>query len=147
MAIAIVHGLIIARRHFRGEPAARGFAAAGRREQIVRQQGLGVERRFGRVRQRRRRIEPAQPRDQRVGRFRRGEIGLGQHQPIGDGDLLGALGLARQLGRTVHRIDRGDDVAQAEMVPEHGVGLHGREDGERVGQAGAFDDQPSKARH
>ena len=69
------------------------------------------------------------------------------NKTIGDGDLLGALGLARQLGRAVHRIDRGDDVAQAEMVPEHGVGLHGREDGERVGQAGAFDDQPPEARH
>jgi len=70
---------------------------------------------------------------------------LVRHQPIGDGDLLGALGLARQLGRAVHRIDRGDDVAQAGMVPEHRVGLHGREDGEWVGQAGAFDDQPPEA--
>ena len=30
------------------------------------------------------------------------------------------------------------------MVPQHRVGLHRREDRERIGQAGAFDDQPAE---
>ena len=81
-------------------------------------------------------------------RLRSGEIGLGQHQPVGDRDLLGASRAgAPSWASAVYRIDRGDDVAQPEMVPQHRVGLHRREDGERVGQAGALDDQPPEARH
>ncbi len=45
-----------------------------------------------------------------------GEIGLGEHQPVSDSHLLGAFGLTGELGRAVHRIDRRDDVAQAEMM-------------------------------
>ena len=33
------------------------------------------------------------------------------------------------------------------MMPQHRIGLHRREDRERIGEAGAFDHQPPERRH
>ena len=87
------------------KPASRRLAAAGRREQVMRQQRRGIEWRLGGSPQRRRRIDATEPLDQGTDPRRPGKIGLGQDQAIGDGDLLGAFGLTGELApsRSPHR--------------------------------------------
>ena len=110
------------------------------------QQRRHIEPRLGGAPQGRRRVEPAQPLHQRLCRRAIGKIGLGEHQAVGHGHLLGAFGLTRQLRRPVHRIDRGDDVAQPEMVFQDRIGLHRGEDGKRIGKTGTLDHQPAEVR-
>ena len=66
----------------------------------------------------------------------RAEIGLGQHQPVGDGGLLDAFGLARQLVAAVDGIDGGDHRAHAEVMLQHRIGRDGGDHRQRVGEAG-----------
>jgi hypothetical protein len=89
----------------------------------------------------------AKPLRQAVGNFDGREIGLGQNQPIGHRDLLDAFGLRVELPRSVHRVDRGDHAAEAEMVLQHRIGTDRRQDRERIGEACAFDDEAAKWRH
>lgn len=45
-----------------------------------------------------------------------GEVGLGEHEAVGQGDLLAGLRVAGQLGLGEQQVDGGDDRAQAERA-------------------------------
>src|SRR5512134_3589537 len=100
----------------------------------MRQKRRGIERRLGGTPQRRRWIDATEPPDERIGRLRLSEVGLGQDKAIGDGDLLGAFDLTGELVRAVHRVYGGDDVAESEVMAQHGIGLNRRQDGEWIGE-------------
>ncbi len=111
---------------------------------IGRKQRGRIEIVFGATPERRARIDLTQPLRQTTGGSGGREIGLGQNQPIGHRDLFDAFGLRVELPRAVHRVDRRDHVTEAEMVPQHRIGPHRRQDGERIGQAGAFHDEATE---
>ena len=91
---------------------------------------------------RRRRVDAPQPIAQRSYRLRIGDIGLGQHDAVGDGDLLHRFDMAVERRFAVHRVDQRDDAVET-------IGLHQRrmahdrlQHRRRVGKAGRFDDDP-----
>jgi hypothetical protein len=83
---------------------------------------------------------------QAVGGFDGRQVGLGQNESIGHGDLLDAFGLRGELLRAVHGVDRRDHAAETEMVAQHRIGPHRRQDRERICKAGAFDDKAAEWR-
>ena len=74
------------------------------------------------------------------------QVGLGQHEPIGNGNLLDAFGLPVEPPRPVHRIDRRDHIPKTKMMSQHRIGPHRREDREGIGEAGAFNNKPPEWR-
>jgi hypothetical protein len=54
--------------------------------------------------------------------------------------------LGVELSRSVHRVDGGDHIAEAKMMPQHRIGAHRRQDRERVGKGCAFDNQAPEGR-
>ena len=75
-----------------------------------------------------------------------GKIGLGDDDPVGDGDLLARFIVAPVLARTVDGIDGGDDVAEPEVVADHVFRHQGVDHRCRVRQTCCFDHQPPETR-
>ena len=69
------------------------------------EQPLGRRLAFGGVENGRRRIERVQPRDDAVALCVRRQIGLGQHDAVGDRRLLHRFGVFVERGLAVDRID------------------------------------------
>ena len=68
-----------------------------------------------------------------------GEIGLRQHDAVGDGNLTHGLGVGIQMGHAVRRVDRGDNAIQAVDRGKDGIGHQCRQDRGRIGQTGCLD--------
>ena len=75
-----------------------------------------------------------------------GEIGLGQHDAVGDGGLFNRLWKLGELSRAVHRIDHRDDAAEPEMVLQNRLADQREGDRDRVGEAAGLDDDATEAR-
>ena len=77
-------------------------------------------------------------------RTERREIGLGDHQSVGERGLPPRLGEAVETVGAIYRVDEGDDPRQMQRVVEHRIGAQCEEDRGRVGEPGGFDHDPAK---
>ena len=77
----------------------------------------------------------------------RGQIGLGDEDTIGNGDLACGLGVTGQGSLADDRVDQRDDCAKSQHMAEHRVGGKRVEDGRRIGQAAGLDDDAAEAPH
>ena len=89
------------------------------------------DRRFG--------IEPAQPRLNIAAHLGCHQIGLGQHQPVGQRDLLCRFIMRVEGGERVRRVDRGDDTIQRDQIAQPYLLHQQRHDRRRIGKAGGLD--------
>jgi hypothetical protein len=128
-------------------PPPRGRPGFGKIGHVAGEQLVRAERVDRVVVDRRRRIVAAADGPDRRRLRRPGEIGLGQHHPIGHGHLLHRLFVLGQLPRAVDGVDRGHHVLDPEMMPQHGVAHQGEDDRRRVGQAGGLDDEAVEGRN
>ena len=74
----------------------------------------------------------------------RGEIGLGDHQHVGEGGLPPGFGEAVECRGAVHRVDECHDPGEAQTVVEHRVGAEREQDRRRVGETRRLDDDPAE---
>ncbi len=74
----------------------------------------------------------------------RREVGLGDHQRIGERGLPPRLGEAVETVGAIHRVDESDDPRQMQRVVEHRIGAQCEEDRSGVGKPGGFDHDPPK---
>ena len=74
--------------------------------------------------------------DQFVGRH---QIGLVEHDAVGEGDLLLGLGGVMEVQGDVLGVDEGDDAVEAEALLDLVVAEEGLRDGARIGEAGGLD--------
>ena len=77
----------------------------------------------------------------------RDEIGLGQHQPVGDRHLFDRFRLPLQRVGAVHRIDRGDHAGKREALGERIVAHHRMQDRCRVGKPARLDHHAVERRY
>ena len=71
-----------------------------------------------------------------------GDVGLGEHDPVGDRRLLDRFRVAVELPEPVHAIHRRDHRAQPVVVLQHRVRAECEEDRRRVREPRGLDDQP-----
>jgi hypothetical protein len=94
------------------------------------------------VEQPRPRRERAQPRLQCLDAFGIvGEIGLGQHDPVGHGHLPRGFDMGVEGPAAVHRVDHRDHARQREATREAGVGDQRLDGGRGVREARGLDDE------
>ena len=102
------------------------------------EQPVGGRFALGRIKDRRCRIECAQPRDNCVALSAVGEIGLGQDNAVRHGGLLDRFGMGIECRRAVDRIDHREHaiepVAQQQIRMRHRRVQNRR----RIGQPGGF---------
>ena len=72
------------------------------------------------------------------------QVGLGDHQQIGECGLPPSLGKTHKRLGAVHRVDQEDHRRETQAVIEHRVGPQREQDWRRVGEAGRLDDNPAK---
>jgi len=89
--------------------------------------------------QRRARIECAEPRQQRAGRLRAGNIGLSQHQPVGNSRLPDSLRLRIQRGSTVRGVHQRHHAIEAEAARGDGIDHQCLQDGRGISEASRLD--------
>ena len=77
-------------------------------------------------------------------RTERCEVGLGDHQSVGEGGLPPRLGEAVETIGAIYCVDEGDDPRQMQRVVEHRIGAQCEEDRGRVGKPRGFDHDPTK---
>ncbi len=92
------------------------------------------------------RVQPGQPRPQHTQLLRRGEVGLGQQQPLRQRHLAPRLGPLRQLARAEQRIHGRHHPVEAQPARQHGMPQHRLQRGPGVYQAGGLDHQPAEGR-
>ena len=76
-----------------------------------------------------------------------GEVGLGEHQPVGHGRLPFGLVVLRQRGQAIHRIHRAHHAVDARLAGDGRFGHQNMHDGRGVGEAGGLEHQPLESRH
>ena len=69
----------------------------------------------------------------------RHQIGLVEHDAVGEGDLLLGLGGVVEVQGDVLGVDEGDDAVEAEALLDLVVAEEGLRDGARIGEAGGLD--------
>ncbi len=67
-------------------------------------------------------------------------IGFGQHDAVGDGDLLVGFEMFVKLGEAVLGVDGGDDAVEHVDAVDALIRHHGVHDRGRIGEAGGFED-------
>jgi hypothetical protein len=87
-------------------------------------------------------IERGEARGERIVEWR--EVGLRDHQGVGDCRLPRRFGKAVEGRETGNRIDQGHHPAEPQAVVEHRVGAEREEYGSRVGEPAGFDDDPAE---
>ncbi len=75
------------------------------------------------------------------------QVGLGQHDAVGQRDLLARLGVPCDLRLGEQSVDRRRDHLQPQRARHDRIAQDGLRDRRGIGQAGRLDDQPLEARH
>ncbi len=95
-----------------------------------------------------RRIERAQADDEALSRLlplrRVDEIGLAQHDAIGDRDLLHRFHVRVERGVAVHRVDHGDHAVEPVAHHQIGVRHRGLQHRRGIGEAGRLQDHAAE---
>ena len=91
-------------------------------------------------------IDAAKPFQKRFGPGRIvDQVGLGEHDTVGDRHLLHRLDMGVERGRAIDRIDDGDDAIEPEGMHKCGMPHDRLQHRHRVGKAGGLDDDPRQA--
>ena len=115
-------------------------------EHIIAEQNLGVDAGLTGLDDLRDGIDLPQALEQSLDIVMSREIQLGQHQTVGQRRLLEALRIALEVVSAIDRIDRREDVADAEVVAQDAVMHHGGHHRDRVGQSGGLNDHAHERR-
>src|SRR4029077_12508894 len=148
-AMPVDVGMAVMRRSrplvFDGQPLAHLLGPAVEIVEIAGQQQIRIERGVRRGLQlRSRRVELGEAPAQRADIACVGNVGLGDNDAIGDRDLLGRFFLAREMQEAIDTIDRGDHVAEPEMMTNDGLRHHRGQYWRRVGESRCLDYQPAE---
>ena len=73
------------------------------------------------------------------------QVGLGQHDTVGDRDLLDRLDMRVERGGAIDGVDNGDDAVEPEGVQQRRVAHDRLQHRHRIGKAGGLDHHPRQA--
>ncbi len=92
------------------------------------------------------RIERLELRGQRRHGLRLGEVGLGDHQTVGEDRLLARLRGPVEIFRAAHGVDDGEHHLDRELAAERAVGREGLQDRADVGEPAGLDQHAAEVR-